>query len=76
MRHRKRTKRKRFGTWRCSPEDYQNLRRAYQGLEKRFKIYGKAAQADHFELLQEYCELRDHPLVQFLMFLRLVPRKT
>ena len=38
------------------------------------KVWGKAAERDHFELLDSFTKLRYHPVVSFLMFLKIVPR--
>ncbi len=75
MRHKQRKKRKAYGGWRCSPENYQDIKRKLHALQKKFAWYGKAAQRDHFDLLERYTVLRYHPLVQFLMFIRFIPRE-
>jgi hypothetical protein len=74
MRHAKQKKRKLYGTWRCSPEDYQAMKKHYHDLQRQFKVWGKSAQRDHFELLESFNTLRYHPVIQFLMWLRIVPR--
>ncbi len=75
MKHMKHKSRKRYKKWRCSPENYQDMKRKLHALQKRFAWHGKAAQRDHFDLLERYTALRYHPLVQFLMFIRFIPRE-
>lgn len=68
-------KRKRYGTWRVSPEDYRALKTRYEKLQKKFRVWGKSAQRDHFELLESYNQLRYNPIIDFLMWLHIIPRE-
>jgi len=52
---------------RVRSSDYHALRKGYNNLQRKLKIFGKTAQRDHFELLSQYTELRYNPLVNFLM---------
>ncbi len=70
--------RKRMRVKTVAHKDFVSLKKSYQGLLKKI-IYGditiKTSLKSHFELLKEYERLRYHWLIQFLAWLRLVPRQ-
>lgn len=60
---------------RVNISQYQKLMKTYKKLKRSLGIFSSDAERNHFELLRLYHKLRYNQIVQFLMWIRLIPRR-